>query len=184
MGTEAGRLAGLNHLGDESWDLASDTILYTEGRGATQRPVLLLKSQRGMTRPSTPALDALQSWAILASKVVGLVAGGRARSARRYGGMGVRQRRRPSEPSGPAPRCGSTTCATPTRPGSSTTVFQNMVQRVMGHESVTTTLQLYTRRTENHDRILDALGGSMVTREDEDPDDDEDGPAAAMAVLR
>lgn len=54
----------------------------------------------------------------------------------------------------------------------------------MGHESVTTTLQLFTRRTENHDRILDALGGSMVTPEDEDPDDDEDGPAGAMAAIR
>lgn len=60
----------------------------------------------------------------------------------------------------------------------------NMVQRVMGHESVTTTLQLYTRRTEHHDRILDALGGADVIAEDDDPDDDEDGPAGALAVTR
>ncbi len=33
----------------------------------------------------------------------------------------------------------------------------NMVQRVMGHERSSTTLDLYTRRTNNHDRILDAL---------------------------
>jgi hypothetical protein len=57
----------------------------------------------------------------------------------------------------------------------------NMVQRVMGHENVTTTLQLYTRRTENHSRILDALGGPL-TPSDDTPDDgddpDEDGAAA------
>ncbi|HWH99899.1 MAG TPA: tyrosine-type recombinase/integrase [Propionibacteriaceae bacterium] len=33
----------------------------------------------------------------------------------------------------------------------------NMVQRVMGHERATTTLDLYTRRTDNADRILEAL---------------------------
>lgn len=33
----------------------------------------------------------------------------------------------------------------------------NMVQRVMGHERATTTLDLYTRRTDNGDRILRAL---------------------------
>ncbi|MFP5072835.1 tyrosine-type recombinase/integrase [Pseudonocardia nantongensis] len=60
----------------------------------------------------------------------------------------------------------------------------NMVQRVMGHESVTTTLQLYTRRTENHRRILDALGGSMLGADGPDDDDPDDGPAGAMAVLR
>ncbi|WP_344253782.1 tyrosine-type recombinase/integrase, partial [Pseudonocardia hydrocarbonoxydans] len=39
----------------------------------------------------------------------------------------------------------------------------NMVQQVMGHERSSTTLDLYTRRTDNHDRILQAM------------DDDEDG---------
>jgi integrase len=33
----------------------------------------------------------------------------------------------------------------------------NMVQRVMGHEKSSTTLDLYTRRTDDHDRILEAL---------------------------
>ena len=33
----------------------------------------------------------------------------------------------------------------------------NMVQRVMGHERSSTTLDLYTRRADNSDRILDAL---------------------------
>jgi site-specific recombinase XerD len=33
----------------------------------------------------------------------------------------------------------------------------NMVQRVMGHEHVSTTLQLYVRRTEDRDRIRQAL---------------------------
>ena len=33
----------------------------------------------------------------------------------------------------------------------------NMVQQVMGHERSSTTLDLYTRRTEGHDRILHAL---------------------------
>lgn len=33
----------------------------------------------------------------------------------------------------------------------------NMVARVMGHEKITTTLQLYTRRTDDENRILDAL---------------------------
>ena len=46
-----------------------------------------------------------------------------------------------------------------------------MVQRVMGHEHVSTTLQLYVRRTEHHDRIRKALGGAMSTPDD--PDDDE-----------
>jgi integrase len=42
----------------------------------------------------------------------------------------------------------------------------NMVQRVMGHERATTTLDLYTRRTDNSDRILRAL-------DDPDPDPDD-----------
>jgi integrase len=33
----------------------------------------------------------------------------------------------------------------------------NMVQRVMGHERSSTTLDLYTRRTDDHSRILSAL---------------------------
>ena len=48
-----------------------------------------------------------------------------------------------------------------------------MVQRVMGHERSATTLDLYTRRTDNSDRILRAL---------EDPGDkadpDDDGSSA------
>ena len=32
-----------------------------------------------------------------------------------------------------------------------------MVARVMGHEKITTTLQLYTCRTDDESRILDAL---------------------------
>ncbi|MHA6805018.1 tyrosine-type recombinase/integrase [Salinifilum ghardaiensis] len=34
----------------------------------------------------------------------------------------------------------------------------NMVQRVVGHERSSTTLDLYTRRTDGGDRILRALG--------------------------
>ena len=33
----------------------------------------------------------------------------------------------------------------------------NMVARVMGHEKITTTPQLYTRRNDDESRILDAL---------------------------
>jgi integrase len=35
----------------------------------------------------------------------------------------------------------------------------NMAQRVLGHEHASTTLQLYTRRTLDHDRIRQALDG-------------------------
>ncbi|GAA2538858.1 site-specific integrase [Pseudonocardia hydrocarbonoxydans] len=49
----------------------------------------------------------------------------------------------------------------------------NMVQRVMGHERSSTTLDLYTRRTEDPTRILRAL-------DDEEPDDPDDGPAGAQ----
>lgn len=35
----------------------------------------------------------------------------------------------------------------------------NMVQKVLGHEKSSTTLDLYTRKTSNHDRILKALDG-------------------------
>jgi hypothetical protein len=47
----------------------------------------------------------------------------------------------------------------------------NMVQRVLGHEHSTTTLDLYTGRTDNSSRILDALNDADETPEDEDPDD-------------
>jgi integrase len=46
-------------------------------------------------------------------------------------------------------------------------VPSNMVQRVMGHERASTTLDLYTRRTANTDRILAALSD-----DDEDTDDE------------
>lgn len=41
----------------------------------------------------------------------------------------------------------------------------NMVQRVLGHERSSTTLDLYTRRTDNSERILQALD------DEDDPDD-------------
>ena len=44
------------------------------------------------------------------------------------------------------------------------------MQRVLGHERSTTTLDLYTRRTDNSSRILDALNDADGTPEDEDPD--------------
>jgi integrase len=47
----------------------------------------------------------------------------------------------------------------------------NMVQRVLGHERSTTTLDLYTRRTDNSSRILDALNDPDGAPDDEDPDD-------------
>ena len=42
----------------------------------------------------------------------------------------------------------------------------NMVQRVMGHGRSLTTLDLYTRRTDNSDRILQALNDRDAERED------------------
>jgi integrase len=57
----------------------------------------------------------------------------------------------------------------------------NMVARVMGHEKITTTLQLYTRRTDDESRILDAL--TDEPGEEDDPDDDE-GPIGAPAPNR
>lgn len=48
----------------------------------------------------------------------------------------------------------------------------NKLQRVMGHENVTTTLKFYVRKTEDHDAILSAL--------DDDPDDDGGGVLAAV----
>ena len=53
----------------------------------------------------------------------------------------------------------------------------NMVQRVMGHERSSTTLDLYTRRTDNSDRILRALSDP----DDKDPDN---GSASAIAPDR
>ena len=48
----------------------------------------------------------------------------------------------------------------------------NMVQRVLGHERSTTTLDLYTRRTDNSSRILDALNDPVGDEPDEeDPDE-------------
>jgi integrase len=52
----------------------------------------------------------------------------------------------------------------------------NMVQRVMGHERVITTLQLYTRRTDNWDRILRAL--SEPGEQDGDGDEGDDSGSA------
>ena len=51
-----------------------------------------------------------------------------------------------------------------------------MVQRVMGHERSSTTLDLYTRRTNNAERILRALS-------DEDGPDHEDGSAGVPAAI-
>jgi hypothetical protein len=48
----------------------------------------------------------------------------------------------------------------------------NMVARVMGHEKITTTLQLYTRRTDDESRILDVL--TDEPGEGDNPDDDDD----------
>jgi integrase len=42
----------------------------------------------------------------------------------------------------------------------------NMVARVMGHEKITTTLQLYTRRTDDESRILDALTDKLKKEDD------------------
>jgi integrase len=48
----------------------------------------------------------------------------------------------------------------------------NMVQRVMGHERSSTTLDLYTRRTDDPTRILRAL--------DDDEEDEDDGGSDAL----
>ncbi len=50
-----------------------------------------------------------------------------------------------------------------------------MVQRVMGHERSSTTMDLYTRRTDNADRVRQALT-------DDDPDD-EDGADGVVAAI-
>jgi integrase len=54
----------------------------------------------------------------------------------------------------------------------------NMVQRVMGHERSSTTLDLYTRRTDNSSRILDARNDRDDVSDHEDPDD---GPEPVCA---
>jgi integrase len=48
----------------------------------------------------------------------------------------------------------------------------NMVQRVMGHERASTTLDIYTRRTSDVDRILEALS-----------DDDDDDPPTVLSTV-
>jgi integrase len=48
----------------------------------------------------------------------------------------------------------------------------NIVARVMGHEKITTTLRLYTCRTDDESRILHALTdepGRTTLRADDDP---------------
>jgi integrase len=55
----------------------------------------------------------------------------------------------------------------------------NMVARVMGHEKITTTLQLYTRRTDNENRILDALTDEPGEGNDSDDDDGLSGVPAS-----
>jgi hypothetical protein len=39
-------LANLNVLGDEGWELVSDTIIYARGSTGTQWPVLLFKRRK------------------------------------------------------------------------------------------------------------------------------------------
>jgi integrase len=56
----------------------------------------------------------------------------------------------------------------------------NMVARVMGHEKITTTLQLYTRRTDDEGRILHAL----TDQPGEENPDDGDGPTGAATPTR
>jgi hypothetical protein len=53
-----------------------------------------------------------------------------------------------------------------------------MVQRVLGHERSSTTLDLDTRRADNSSRILDALNDPADDRDEDDPDD---GPDAVSA---
>ncbi|MGH3517053.1 MAG: tyrosine-type recombinase/integrase [Haloechinothrix sp.] len=45
-------------------------------------------------------------------------------------------------------------------------IAPNKVAKVMGHENITTTMQLYVRRTEDHGAILDVLNNT-----DDDPDE-------------
>lgn len=53
-----------------------------------------------------------------------------------------------------------------------------MLQRVLGHEKSATTLDLYTRRTDNSDRIFQAL-----TDPDDPEDPDDDGSAGLPAPM-
>jgi len=36
----------LAQLGEDGWELISDAIIYTEGSGPTQRPILVFKRQK------------------------------------------------------------------------------------------------------------------------------------------
>jgi hypothetical protein len=47
-------------------------------------------------------------------------------------------------------------------------LYPNMVQRVAGHERSSTMLDLYTRRTDNSDRILQALDELPLTSRKDD----------------
>ena len=57
----------------------------------------------------------------------------------------------------------------------------NTVQRVMGHERSSTTLDLYTRRTDNSSRILDALNYPVGDEPDEEDPDEGPEPVSAPA---
>ena len=52
----------------------------------------------------------------------------------------------------------------------------NMVQRVLGHEKSSTTLDLYTRRTDSSARVLQALA-------DDDEEDDDGGASGVLASV-
>jgi hypothetical protein len=54
----------------------------------------------------------------------------------------------------------------------------NMVQRVIGHERASTTLDLYTRRTANTDRVLAALSD-----DDEHADHEDEGANSCLPLL-
>ncbi|MDX6226642.1 MAG: hypothetical protein QOI76_32 [Frankiales bacterium] len=58
-----------------------------------------------------------------------------------------------------------------------------MVQRVLGHEKSSTTLDLYTRRTDNSDRILQALTDPDDPQDPEDPEDPDEGAAGVLAPV-
>jgi hypothetical protein len=70
--------------------------------------------------------------------------------------------------------------ATQTRRGWWTTgSCESGAARHRGHENMISMLQLYARRTEHDDRILDALGGGPAPARD----DDEDGPNGSLTVV-
>jgi hypothetical protein len=56
-----------------------------------------------------------------------------------------------------------------------------MVARVMGHQKITTTLPLYTRRTDDESRILDGLTDKLRKRMT--PDDDRFRSAGYLLTL-